>query len=82
MVSILFDLYLPKKVAPPLIRVPKNFFKIVRKGYQKKLISKMCRSIEFIKRGKILWKRLDARVLHIFEINANSASFDTLCAQF
>jgi hypothetical protein len=40
-----------KKVAPPLI----NFFKIVRKGYQKKrnfaLISEMYRSLKFSKRG-------------------------------
>jgi hypothetical protein len=48
-------------VAPPLIRVEKNyFFKIVRKGYQKKrnfaLISKMCRSLEFSKREKVSQK--------------------------
>jgi hypothetical protein len=46
--------YPPKKVAPPLLRVEKNFFKIICKGYQKKqnfaLISKMCRSLEFGKR--------------------------------
>ncbi len=75
--------YLPKKVAPPLIRVEKKFFKIGHTGYQKKrnfaLISKMCRSLVFGKRGKFfseklkkivflrknLWEHLDARVLHI-----------------
>ncbi len=38
-----------KKIAPPLIRVEKKFFKIGRRGYQKKrnfvLISKMCRTL-------------------------------------
>jgi hypothetical protein len=48
--------YPPKKVAQLLIRVEKNFFKIGHTTYQKKwnfaLISKMCRSLVFGKRGK------------------------------
>ncbi len=58
--------YPPKKVAPPLIRVERNFFKIIFKGYQKKwnfaLISKMCRSLEFIKREKNVKENLIFRV--------------------
>jgi hypothetical protein len=49
-----------KKVALPLIRVEKKFFKTGRKGYQKKrnlaLISKMCKSLKFGKREKNLQK--------------------------
>jgi hypothetical protein len=80
--------YPSKKVAPPLIRVEKNFFKVGRAGYQKKrnfvLISKMWRSLEFGKREKMFnrkteflgtWKLLDARVLHIFEISAKFRFF-------
>jgi hypothetical protein len=41
----------------------KNFFKIGRKGYQNKgnfaLISKMCRSLEFGKRGKKFYQKTD-----------------------
>ncbi len=51
-----YTFYPQEKVAPSLIRVEKNFFKIVHKGYQKKwtfaLISKMCRSLELSKRDK------------------------------
>ncbi len=50
------NFYPSEKVAPPFIRVEKNFFKIGRAGYQKKrnfaLILKMCRSLEFGKREK------------------------------
>jgi hypothetical protein len=41
---------------------------------------KILQKIVFLKKN--LWELLDARALHIFEISANSASFDTLCAQF
>jgi hypothetical protein len=41
----------------------KNFFEIGRKGYQNKgnfaLISKMCRSLEFGKRGKNCYRKTD-----------------------
>jgi hypothetical protein len=54
--------YPPKKVAPTLIRVLKNSFKIVQKGYLMKrnfaLISKMFRSLEFSKREKKMYKKL------------------------
>ncbi len=60
----------PKKVALPLIRVEKKFFKIVRKGYQKKrnfvLISKMCRSVEVNKRGKFFSEKLIFQALRKF----------------
>jgi hypothetical protein len=56
-VSILFDLLSSKKSNTTFIKdEEKNFFQIVRKGYQRKrnfaLISKMCRSPEFGKREK------------------------------
>jgi hypothetical protein len=55
--------YPSKKVAPPLIRVEKNFFEIGCAGYQKKrnfaLISKMCRSLEFGKREKIFYRKTE-----------------------
>jgi hypothetical protein len=56
-----------KKVASPL---EKNFFEIGRAGYQKKrnfaLISKMCRSLEFGKRGKIVSEKLKFKGLGKF----------------
>ncbi len=62
-VSILFDLLSAEIVAPPLLRVDIKILQIVRKGYQKKwnfvLISKMCRSLEFSKRGKIFYIKSD-----------------------
>ncbi len=55
--------YPSKKTAPPLIRVEKNFFEIGPAGYQKKrnfaLISKMCRSLEFGKRVKFIYKQTE-----------------------
>jgi hypothetical protein len=55
--------YPSKKVNPPLIRVEKNFFEIGRAEYQKKqnfaLISKMCRSLKFGKRGKIFSRKTE-----------------------
>jgi hypothetical protein len=52
--------YPPKKEAPSLIRVEKNF-EIRRTGYQRKLnfvlISKMCRSLKFGKRKKIIYRK-------------------------
>jgi hypothetical protein len=63
--------YPPKKVAPPLIRVEKNFLQIVRKGYQKEqnftLISKV---LSLSKEEKIVTENI------IFW------GLDTLCAQF
>jgi hypothetical protein len=45
------------------MRVEKNFFKIGRTGYQKKqnfaLISKMYRSLEFVKRGKTFYRKTE-----------------------
>jgi hypothetical protein len=85
-----------KKVSPPLIRVEKNFFKIVRKGYQNKrnfaLISKMCRSLEFSKGEKNFIEKLisEKKILNFLTQESytfiksaqDSASFDTLCAEF
>jgi hypothetical protein len=75
---------------PPLIRVEKNFFKIGRAGYQKNrnfvLIPKMCRSLEFGKRDKLFYRKtelLGTQEFYTFLKSAqNSASFDTLQAQF
>jgi hypothetical protein len=41
---------------------------------------KILQKIVFLRTN--LWELLDARVLYIFEITQNSASFDTLHAQF
>jgi hypothetical protein len=55
--------YPPKKVATPLIRVEKKFLKIGHTGYPKKrnfaLISKVCRSLEFGKRGKKFYRKTE-----------------------
>jgi hypothetical protein len=55
--------YPPKKVAPPLIRVEKNFFKIGPTSYRKKrnfaLILKMCRSLKFGKREIIFYRKTE-----------------------
>jgi hypothetical protein len=55
MVSILFD-YLTEKFTPPLTRVEKNLFEIVRKWYQKKryceLVYKRCRTLMLKEREK------------------------------
>jgi hypothetical protein len=52
--------YPPKKVAPPLKRVEKNFFEIGLKGHQKKrivLISKMCEVLSLVK-GEIFFTEI------------------------
>ncbi len=65
-VSILFVLSSSKKSSTASYKSSKNFFKIVRKGYQKKLISKMCRSLEFINREKKFTVNLIFRGLRKF----------------
>jgi hypothetical protein len=87
--SILFDLLNSKKIALSLLRVKKKFFKIGRKGYQKKrnfaLIPRMCRTLgsRSFKRSpwkisfsvKINFLLLNSRLLHTFDISVKSCFF-------